>query len=235
MAAKKRFTAGEQARRLPVILEGLEKSYPDAQCALRHRNDLELLIATILSAQCTDERVNKLTQTLFEKYRTPSNYVRVQPRELENDIRPTGFFRNKAKSIQGACRMILEKFGGRVPDTMEELIQLPGVARKTANVLLGVIHGKAEGIVVDTHVFRIARRLELSNAKTPEKVEQDLMCSIPRNKWIGFAHQMIFHGRRVCHARKPLCHLCSVEKVCQSKDKILAFPPTRPRRKRMGV
>jgi len=225
MARKTKLTRREQAQRVSEILRGLQQAYPDARCALEHRSALELTIATILSAQCTDERVNQVTRELFEKYRTAEDYVRVQRKVLEQAIRPTGFYRNKAKNIQGACQMILEKFGGCVPGTMEELIQLPGVARKTANVVLGVIFGKAEGIVVDTHVFRLAHRLELSKANTPEKVERDLMALIPISNWIEFAHQMIHHGRRTCKARKPLCHLCSVERVCRSKDKVLAFPP----------
>src|SRR5437867_955933 len=225
MARKTKFTRQEQSRRVAAILSALEESYPDARCALEHRNAHELLIATILSAQCTDERVNQVTRELFRKYPTPADFVRVPRQVLEQDIRPTGFYRNKAKNVQGACQMILEKFGGRVPDTMEELILLPGVARKTANVVLGVIFGKGEGIVVDTHVFRIARRLDLSKANSPEQVERELMALIPRQSWITFSHQTIHHGRRICKARKPLCHLCSLEKVCQSKDKVLTVPP----------
>jgi endonuclease-3 len=219
MATTKKSTADEKSTRIRGILRGLERTYPNAQCALRHSNPLELLIATILSAQCTDERVNIVTQTLFRKYRTPEDYVKAAPEELETDIRPTGFFRNKTKSIQGACRVILEKPGGAVPDTMEGLLQLPGVARKTANVVLGVAFGKAEGIVVDTHVFRVSKRLDLSRADTPENIERDLMQVIPRKKWIPFSHEMILHGRHTCKARKPLCPACSVEKLCYSKDK----------------
>lgn len=228
MPPTRRFTRPEQAKRVYRILRGLDKAYPDAQCALKHQNALELLIATILSAQCTDERVNLVTQELFQKYRTPEDFVKVPRKVLESGIRSTGFYRNKAANIQRSCQMILERFGGYVPQTMEKLIQLPGVARKTANVVLGVAYGQAEGIVVDTHVFRIARRLDLSKAQTPEKVEQELLQLIPRNRWISFSHQVIHHGRRVCKARKPLCHLCTIEKVCQSKDKVLAFPPPRP-------
>ena len=230
MSPKSRFSSQEQARRVKQILKGLDKAYPNARCALQHRNALELLIATILSAQCTDERVNLVTRELFQKYRTPEDYLKAPPNVLEEEIRSTGFYRNKAKNIQGACQMLVEKFGGRVPDTMEELIQLPGVARKTANVVLGVIFGKAEGIVVDTHVFRVAHRLDLSHSDTPEKVESDLMGLIPRTRWISFSHQVIQHGRQVCKARRPLCHTCVLEKVCQSSDKVLAFPPPRDQR-----
>jgi endonuclease-3 len=226
MASKPKFTSDVQRTRVTQILRGLDKAYPDAQCALNHTDSLELLVATILSAQCTDERVNLVTRDLFRRYRSPKDYVAAPSKVLEAEIRSTGFYRNKTKSIQGACRMILDKFDGRVPDTMEELIQLPGVARKTANVVLGVAYGKAEGIVVDTHVFRVSRRLDLTTAETAEKVELDLMQLIPKRKWIGFSHQMIHHGRKTCKARKPLCHLCTIEKVCRSKDKVMAFPLT---------
>ncbi len=225
MPQRSRFTAQEQSRRLSRILRAFDQSYPDARCALDHRNALELLVATILSAQCTDERVNQVTRELFGKYRSPEDYGAVSPEELQADIRPTGFFRNKAKSVQGACRMMLERFGGRVPQTMDELLQLPGVARKTANVVLGVAFGKAEGVVVDTHVYRVSRRLELTAADTPERVEQDLMALIPRERWISFSHQAIYHGRRTCKARKPLCPLCPVEKDCRSPDKTFASQP----------
>jgi endonuclease-3 len=221
MPNTKKFTSDEKATRIRDILRGLERAYPNAQCALRHSSPLELLIATILSAQCTDERVNIVTQTLFRKYRTPEDYVNVTPEELEADIRPTGFFRNKARSIQGACKVILEKFGGGVPDTMEGLLQLPGVARKTANVVTGVAFGKAEGIVVDTHVFRVSKRLDMSRADTPENIESDLMQIVPRKKWISFSHEMILHGRNTCKARKPLCPVCPVEKLCYSKEKVM--------------
>jgi endonuclease III len=225
MAKKAKFTRDEQQRRVAQILRALDRAYPDATCALEHRNAFELLVATILSAQCTDERVNLVTRDLFRKYPGPGDFARLAPEVLEEDIRSTGFYRNKTKSVLGACRIILDKFGGKVPDTMEELLQLPGVARKTANVVLGVIFGKAEGVVVDTHVFRLSHRLELSEAETPEKVEAGLMKLIPRDKWIGFSHQMIHHGRRVCQARKPLCGKCPVESVCRSEDKMLAGPP----------
>ena len=213
------ISQAKQPDRMKKILSGLERAYPDARCALHHANPLELLIATILSAQCTDERVNLVTKDLFRKYRTVRDYVNVPRETLENDIRSTGFYHNKAKSIQGACLMILEKFAGSVPDTMEALVELPGVARKTANVVLGVAFGKAEGIVVDTHVFRVSRRLDLTDSDTPERIENDLMKSIPRSRWISFSHQMILHGRNLCRARNPLCLECPVEKVCLSKDK----------------
>jgi endonuclease-3 len=221
MPGKTKRASGEPSVRVQQILRGLDHGYPNAQCALLHDSSLELLIATILSAQCTDERVNLVTRDLFRRYRTPRDYVSVPREVLEAEIRPTGFYRNKAKSIQGACGMILEKFGGAVPDTMEGLVQLPGVARKTANVVLGVAYGKAEGIVVDTHVFRVSRRLGLTDSTTPENIERDLMKIIPRNRWISFSHQMILHGRTTCKARKPLCSACPVEKVCESKDKTL--------------
>jgi endonuclease III len=215
-----------ESQRLSRILEGLDRRFPDAKCALEHRNAFELLIATILSAQCTDERVNIVTRDLFRKYSGPQAFAAAPLRELEQEIRSTGFYRNKARSIQGASRMIVEKFGGNVPETMEELIELPGVARKTANVVLGVSFCKAEGIVVDTHVTRVSQRLELTKEIAPEKIERDLMAIIPRSRWISFSHQMILHGRHICKARKPLCHLCPVERDCHSKDKTTAFPPS---------
>jgi endonuclease-3 len=221
MARKKKFSPEDQSNRISGILSGLDRAYPNAECALKHSNPLELLIATILSAQCTDERVNLVTRDLFRKYRTPKDYSEAPREELESDIRSTGFYHNKTKSIQGACRMLIEKFGGSVPDNMEELLQLPGVARKTANVVLGVAFGKAEGIVVDTHVFRVSRRLELTESETPEQIERDLMQSIPRSRWISFSHQMILHGRRTCKARNPLCPACPVEKICDSTDKTI--------------
>ena len=216
-----------EIQRRSRILEGLDRRFPDAKCALDHRNAFELLIATILSAQCTDERVNIVTRDLFRKYSCLQTVATAPLRELEQDIRSTGFYRNKARSIQGAARMLLEKFGGNVPETMEELVELPGVARKTGNVVLGVSFGKAEGIVVDTHVTRVSQRLELTKETVPEKIERDLMAIVPRARWISFSHQMILHGRHICKARKPLCHLCPVEQVCRSKDKTTAFPPSK--------
>jgi endonuclease-3 len=221
ISKRKQSTAETQKDRVRRILSGLDLSYPKAECALRHDNPLELLIATILSAQCTDSRVNLVTQDLFRKYTSARDYAQAPQESLEKDIHSTGFYRNKAKSIRGACAMILDQFGGQVPDTMEELLQLPGVARKTANVVLGVAFGKAEGIVVDTHVFRVSRRLDLSDSETPENIEQDLMKVIPRSRWITFSHQMILHGRAVCKARNPLCSSCSIERICESEEKTI--------------
>lgn len=206
-------------KRVAAILAGLDAAYPAASCELRHDNAFQLLISTILSAQCTDVRVNEVTKTLFAKYRTPKDFAYASPAELEQDVRPTGFFRNKTKSIIGASKAVVEKFGGQVPRTMEEILTLPGVARKTANVVLGTAYGISSGIVVDTHVIRIARRLGLSKHEDPKKIEQDLMRVIPREKWILFSHQIIWHGRRVCYARKPRCVECNLETICHAKDK----------------
>jgi endonuclease-3 len=205
--------------RVRAILQKLDEAYPEAACALTHRNAFQLLVSTILSAQCTDERVNRVTATLFPKYPNPKAFAYANPNELEQDIRPTGFFRNKTKSIMGASKKIVEEFRGEVPRTMEELLTLPGVARKTANVVLGTAFGIASGIVVDTHVQRLAERLDLSKNSDPKKIEQDLMQVIPKEKWILFSHQLIWHGRRVCQARKPKCIECSLEPLCYSKDK----------------
>ena len=207
------------AERVAAILKGLDEAYPDARCALDHRSPWELLVATILSAQCTDVRVNMVTPELFRRFPTPAAMAKASRAELEALIRTTGFFRNKAKSIQGAARKIVEEFGGRVPETLGELITIPGAARKTANVVLGVSFGKAEGVVVDTHVFRISRRLGLAKGDTPQKVEQELMRAIPQERWIDFSHQVIHHGRQVCVARKPKCEQCNLEQVCNAKDK----------------
>jgi endonuclease-3 len=219
---KSKKTARAPARdsqRIEELLRRLEKAYPDAKCALHHANPFQLLVATILSAQCTDERVNMVTPGLFQRHPTPTDFAALRPEVLEAEIRSTGFFRNKTKSILGASRKIMQEFGGKVPQTMEELLTLPGVARKTANVVLGTAFGKATGVVVDTHVQRIARRLDLTRQEAPEKIEQDLMRLIPQTKWIDFAHQLIFHGRRCCTARKPNCAACPVENLCHSKDK----------------
>jgi endonuclease-3 len=205
--------------RVAAILKALDEAYPHAECALNHRSPWELLVATILSAQCTDVRVNMVTAELFRRFPTPAEMAKASLPELEGLIKTTGFFRNKAKSIQGAARKIIADFGGQVPQTLAELITIPGAARKTANVVLGVCFGKAEGIVVDTHVFRIARRLELAKGDTPEKVEQELMQVIPRDRWISFSHQIIHHGRQVCVARNPKCSACNLEPLCRSKDK----------------
>ena len=205
--------------RIVAILDALSKTYPDAVCALHHRSAWELTIATILSAQCTDVRVNLVTPALFQAFPTPKTMAAASLPELEELIRTTGFFRSKARSIQGAARCVVEEFGGKVPETMEELLRLPGVARKTANVVLGSWFQIADGIVVDTHVLRISRRLELTTETTPEKVERDLIKIIPRDHWIDYSHEIIFHGRQICIARKPKCADCSLETLCNSGDK----------------
>jgi len=210
---------GADPKRVRAILQKLDEAYPNATCALKHDNAFQLLIATILSAQCTDERVNQVTATLFKKYPTPESFAHANPTELEQDIRPTGFFRNKTKSIMGASKQILEEFSGNVPKTMDQLLTLPGVARKTANVVLGTAFGIPSGVVVDTHVQRLSQRLDLTRNEDPKKIELDLMAIIPQDKWILFAHQLIWHGRKVCVARKPRCIDCNLEKLCYSKDK----------------
>ena len=206
--------------RISEILKRLDKRYPNVKCALHHNSAWELLVATILSAQCTDVRVNMVTPILFKKYPTPAHFAALQPEELEPDIRSTGFFRNKSKSVVGAARKIISDFGGEVPHTMAELLTVPGVARKTANVVLGSWFGIAEGVVVDTHVQRISRRLELTKNEDAPKIEQDLMRVIPRDKWIDFSHQIIHHGRAICIARKPKCAECPLETLCHAADKI---------------
>lgn len=210
---------GTDPTRVQAILAGLDEAYPAATCALSHDNAFQLLISTILSAQCTDERVNQVTAVLYQKYKTPKDFVYADPKELEQEIRPTGFFRNKTKSVIGASKKIVEEFHGLVPQTMEELLTLPGVARKTANVVLGTAFGIPSGVVVDTHVQRLSGRLDLTKNTDPKKIEQDLMKIIPQEKWIVFSHQLIWHGRKVCQARKPRCVECSLEKLCYSKDK----------------
>jgi endonuclease-3 len=205
--------------RVVKILAGLERAYPAATCALVHGNAWELLVATILSAQCTDARVNMVTPTLFRAFPTPAAMARASLPELEDLIRTTGFFRNKAKSISGAAKEVVERYGGKVPQTMAELLMLPGVARKTGNVVLGVAYGIADGIVVDTHVLRLSRRLELTANVEPVKVEQDLMKIIPKDHWISFSHELILHGRAICIARKPRCADCVIEPDCDSSDK----------------
>ena len=205
--------------RVAAILKGLDEAYPEAVCALTHRSPWELLVATILSAQCTDVRVNMVTPELFKRFPTPAALAKATLPQLEALIRTTGFFRNKAKSIQGAARKIVDEFSGQVPQTLAELITIPGAARKTANVVLGVAYGKAEGVVVDTHVFRIAHRLGLAKGETPQKVEQELVRILPESRWIGFSHQIIHHGRAVCEARKPKCDRCNLEQLCTAKDK----------------
>lgn len=205
--------------RIAAILRGLDEAYPEAECALTHGSAWELLVATILSAQCTDARVNMVTPELFRRFPSPAAMALATLPELEALVRTTGFFRNKAKSIQGAARKVVSDFDGEVPQTLAELITVPGAARKTANVVLGVCFGKAEGVVVDTHVFRIARRLGLAKGDTPQKVERELMKVIPQDRWIAFSHQLIHHGRQVCDARKPKCERCNLEQLCGSKDK----------------
>jgi endonuclease III len=214
----KHYTSPERMNR---IFAALDKLYPAAQCALRHSNAFQLLVATILSAQCTDERVNQVTPVIFAKYPTPLDFAALRPEALEEDIRSTGFFRNKAKSIIGSAKRIVEDFGGEVPGTMEQLLTLPGVARKTANVVLGTAFGIPSGIVVDTHVFRIVHRLKLTKVETPEKVEQDLMKIVPQDRWISFAHQVIWFGRKICQARRPLCASCPLETTCDAPDKTI--------------
>lgn len=204
------------SKRIGEILKRLKKSYPDAKCSLNYTTAFELLIATILSAQCTDERVNKVTQTLFVKYPGPADYLKVPEEELQNDIRTTGFFRNKTKSIRGACQKLIEDFGGNVPSTMEQLLTLPGVARKTANVVLGNVFGIADGVVVDTHVSRLSQRLALTKNTQPEKIEQDLMKLVPKTDWVRFSHMLIYHGRYVCKAMKPDCPQCVLNDLCPS-------------------
>jgi endonuclease-3 len=207
------------AERVREILARLDQLYPKVTCALGHKSAWELLVATILSAQCTDVRVNMVTPGLFAKYPTPAHFAALKPEELEPDIRSTGFFRNKSKSVVGAAQKVVGEFGGKVPDNMEQLLTLPGVARKTANVVLGTWFKKAVGVVVDTHVQRISRRLELTREEDPPKIEQDLMRVLPREKWIEFAHQIIWHGRKLCVARNPKCAECSLETLCHAADK----------------
>lgn len=202
--------------RAPQIVRQLSKAYPGAKVALNFSTPLEVLVATILSAQCTDERVNQVTATLFRRYRSPQDYLRVPESELAADIKPTGFFNQKTKSIRGACRRIVEAYDGRVPDSMEDLLTLPGVARKTANIVLGNAFGRVEGIAVDTHVRRLAERLGFSAEKDPEKIERDLMRLIPRRRWFGFTYVLIDHGRAVCQARRPRCEACPVNHLCPS-------------------
>ena len=215
------FGRGANPARVGAILQGLDEAYPEANCELVHKSPFELLISTILSAQCTDVTVNIVTKDLFAKYPDARALAYADPQALEQEIRPTGFFRNKTKSIMGASKKIVEEFGGKVPQTMEELLTLPGVARKTANVVLGSGFGIASGVVVDTHVQRLSQRLDLTKNTDPKKIELDLMQIIPREKWIVFSHQLIWHGRRVCNARKPKCVECNLERLCYSRDKTI--------------
>lgn len=203
-------------KRTRDIIRRLKRAYPDAKCSLNHTNPFELLVATILSAQCTDERVNIVTADLFRKYRRPADYLKVSPRELEKDIQSTGFFRNKTKSIQGTSKVLTEEYGGEVPRTMDELLELPGVARKTANVVLGNAFDIKAGVVVDTHVTRLSRRLGLTEEKDAQKIERDLIQLVSKKDWVIFPHLLIAHGRKICRARNPLCAECVVEKSCPS-------------------
>jgi endonuclease-3 len=212
-------TAAERRARVRRILAKLDKMFPDVTCALHHGSPWELLVATILSAQCTDKRVNMVTPGLFAKYPTVADFAHANQDELANDIRSTGFFNNKAKSIIGAARKVAGEFGGEVPRTMEEMLEIPGAARKTANVVLGTAFSVASGVVVDTHVQRIAGRLGLTNETAPDKIERDLMKTIPQSKWILFSHQVIHHGRGLCTARNPRCGECPLEPDCYAKDK----------------
>jgi endonuclease-3 len=221
---KRPKTAAERKQRVTGILRILDQMYPAATCALHHHNPWELLVATILSAQCTDKRVNEVTPGLFAKYPTPRDFAAVRPEVLAGDIRSTGFFNNKAKSIVGAATRIVGEFGGQVPRTMEALLTVPGAARKTANVVLGTAYGIAAGVVVDTHVQRIAARLDLTKNSDPVKIERDLMKIIPQEKWILFSHQIILHGRALCVARNPKCAECALNSLCYAKDKTACGP-----------
>ena len=206
---------------IKAITEELWRLYPDAKCSLDFSNPLELLVATQLSAQCTDERVNLVTRDLFQKYRTAEDYANASQEELEQDIRSTGFYRNKAKNIRAACQLLITNYNGEVPSTMADLIKLPGVARKTANVVLGNAFGIIEGFVVDTHIGRLARRFGWTKNEDPVKVEQDLMRLVPRQDWLDLSHLMIFHGRAICQSRKPLCQQCTLSKLCPSAFQIV--------------
>ena len=214
-------TQQERKRRLSIILRRLNRDYPDVECALIHNSAWELLAATILSAQCTDKRVNAVTPGLFRKYPTIQDMAAVRPEVLETDIQSTGFFRNKAKSLTGAAKRIMGQYEGDVPRKMDELLTLPGVARKTANVVLGTWFRKASGVVVDTHVQRISRRLDLTKEDDPKKIEKDLMALLPKKRWILYSHQIIHHGRGVCVARKPRCSECGLENLCYAPDKTI--------------
>jgi endonuclease III len=218
-AAKVRGYNPIAPERVEEILKRLNQLYPEVTCALTHSSAWELLVATILSAQSTDVNVNRVTPELFRKYPTVHDFAALTPEQLEPDVRSTGFFRNKSKSVVGAAKKIVAEFGGEVPDDIEKLLTLPGVARKTANVVLGTWFKKAEGVVVDTHVHRISRRLELTTQDEPQKIEQDLMKIIPRERWILFSHQIIWHGRKLCYARKPNCAGCALENICHAGDK----------------
>ena len=214
-------TAAERRARFEEIYRILDRTYPGATCALHHRSPWELLVATILSAQCTDKRVNEVTPALFAKYPTPADFASLRPEVLAEDIRSTGFFNNKAKSIVGAAKAVIGEFKGEVPRTMEEMLTIPGAARKTANVVLGTAYGIASGIVVDTHVQRVSRRLDFTRQTDPVKIERELVKILPKNRWILFSHQIILHGRALCLARNPKCSECPLERLCYAKDKTI--------------
>lgn len=224
---RKPKNTSERKARLARILAELDRLYPDATCALEHRNAWQLLVATILSAQCTDKRVNEVTPGLFRKYPTVRDLANANQPELANDIRSTGFFNNKSKSLIGAAKTLLTDFNGQVPRSMDELLTVPGAARKTANVVLGTAYGIASGVVVDTHVHRVTRRLDLTRQDDPVKIEQDLMKALPQDRWILFSHQVIHFGRNICAARKPRCPECPLDSVCYAKDKTLTPLPPR--------
>jgi len=217
--------AAQLKDRVKKIVRLLKRAYPDAKCSLNHSNAFELLVATILSAQCTDQRVNIVTADLFRKYRKPEDYLKVSEKELQKDIRTTGFFRNKTKSIRGTAKALIAEYGGQVPESMDELLELPGVARKTANVVLGNAFGIKAGVVVDTHVTRLSHRLGLSEQKTAEKIELDLIEIVPRKDWVIFPHLLIYHGRQICKARSPACDECGIEKLCPSSFLKTGEPP----------
>jgi endonuclease-3 len=223
---------GTRRERIGPIVERLAEAHPDAEIALRFRSDLELLVSVMLSAQTTDTNVNRVTEKLFDKYRRPEDYLAVPPEELERDIYPTGFFRQKTKAIRGTMRVLLEEFDGEVPGTLEELMRLPGVARKTANVVASEL-GQAQGVVVDTHVRRLSQRLGLTRREDPVKIEKDLQRVVPRADWARFPHLLIWHGRRVCDARRPRCEVCAIEDLCPSSR--VALPPKRPGRTASGA
>lgn len=204
----------KDTQRIKIILKTLHENYPEARTSLSHRNSLEMLIATILSAQCTDSMVNLVTEQLFKKYRTARDFANADINKLQQEIRSTGFYKNKAKNIINCCKILLERYHGKVPDSIGELISLPGVGRKTANVVLGEVFDKSEGLVVDTHVKRLSYRMGLTKSKNPEKIEMDLMKIIPKKDWIFFSHALIWHGRRICNARKPLCSSCTLNGIC---------------------
>lgn len=214
MAGHSDASLADRKRLAGKVVRRLKKEYPGAQCALRHRSPYQLLVATILSAQCTDQRVNEVTPALFKRYPTPAHLARARQAAIEKAIQSTGFFRNKAKNLRACCRALVESHDGRVPRDLDALVALPGIGRKTANVVLGTAYGLATGVVVDTHVGRLSRRLGLTREKDPVKIEQDLMALLPRREWIDFSHRMIHHGRQVCSARKPRCDTCSMNAFC---------------------